>query len=675
MKIKNILLAGLFLFGLSACNDFLDVEPPSKFESEYVFGSKEEINRALNGVYAQLLNEDVYGNKYMATFCLNSDVDMSTYTNELSISTGYRRFDCNSTGSDINSFWTAAYKGVEHSNNFIYSLEQSEIYDTEDAEIMQMLGEAKVIRAMFYHDLVVMFGDVPFSFIPTYEAEQSGYEDKEASKFLLPVINREEIHKALINDLKSIAPYMSFAGDLADGVERVSKEFCWSMIARMALTCGGYSLRPNISNPSSYGTMERPSNYKEYYEITRQYCDSVISSGTHNLNLAYNKVFINQCNYIVNNNDDPIFEIPFAKNSTGSVGYLQGPTGENYEGKTSGKNIWGKSNGGSRFSAFYRFSFDEDDCRRDFLNGLWYYLYDGEPNMRNDYTVHNNKWSKFWQTTDKAMGVASDDNTGINYPYMRYTDVLLMYAEVVNELENGISGGANGAKAIDAFRKVRSRAFTNAEKVDAYIASVSGSKESFLKAILDERKWEFGGENMRWRDLVRNNLYSEVIYYSFMRYYGLAQARAGSYEYIDMVGEYDGDTEYLNNLPFQMYHQIISNPGDINIYPNTTLDIREILNPYAMYVGSYPTGYDVTNYYEWWNETDGCPKDQCLFSFYGYIRADRKGSVLLVDDNGKTVSVASGYPTNLPPVRYILPYPNAAIQRSAGVYKNYYGYN
>ena len=49
----------------------------------------------------------------------------------------------------------------------------------------------------------------------------------------------------------------------------------------------------------------------------------------------------------------------------------------------------------------------------------------------------------------------------------------------------------------------------------AYIAQVASSKETFLKAVLDERKWEFAGENMRWRDLVRNNLYGQEIVYSF----------------------------------------------------------------------------------------------------------------------------------------------------------------
>jgi hypothetical protein len=64
---------------------------------------------------------------------------------------------------------------------------------------------------------------------------------------------------------------------------------------------------------------------------------------------------------------------------------------------------------------------------------------------------------------------------------MRYADVLLMYAEAVNELEDGVSG-TNGAKAIEALRQVRARAFTNSDKIDAYIASASGSKNRFPKS-------------------------------------------------------------------------------------------------------------------------------------------------------------------------------------------------
>ena len=92
-------------------------------------------------------------------------------------------------------------------------------------------------------------------------------------------------------------------------VERPSQEFAYAMIARIALTAGGYTLRPDTSNPSSYGSMQRPSDYQKYYQIARTAAKKVIDSGTHQLNKSYRQVFIDECNYIINNADDPIFEL------------------------------------------------------------------------------------------------------------------------------------------------------------------------------------------------------------------------------------------------------------------------------------------------------------------------------------------------------------------------------
>ena len=94
-------------------------------------------------------------------------------------------------------------------------------------------------------------------------------------------------------------------------------------------------LRPDTDNPANFGKMERPANYKDLYKTALAYCDSVISSATHTLSLPYYRVFVNECNYVVNSNDDPIFEIPFAKETSGNVGYVHGPKSELYEGSTS----------------------------------------------------------------------------------------------------------------------------------------------------------------------------------------------------------------------------------------------------------------------------------------------------------------------------------------------------
>ena len=681
MKLKKLFILALVAFGFASCENFLEVESPSKYDDEYIFTKKSEISRALNGVYAQLLNGNTYGNYYLANLCLNSDVDMWASGTETATDDSYRRFDSTPLGSAGSKAWNAAYVGVEYANNFIAKLQESDYYvncedEDEKAELEQMLGEAKVLRAVFYHDLVVLWGDVPFSMTPTSEADDN-------SALLLPVTDRTAIHDALIADLKVASEKMKFASELDYGVERVSKEFAWGMIARMALTAGGYSLRPDKANAKNYGTMERPANYKDYYQTAMEYAGKVIESGTHTLAKPFNRVFIDECNYIVTNNDDPIFEIPFAKNSTGSIGYIHGPSGAVYEGASVAPNIWGASNGGACLSAFYRFFFDEADKRRDFVNGLWDYTYNGIPNLRNHLTVRNNTWSKFW---GPSLGVETSGNTGINYPLMRYADVLLMYAEAANEVNEGPT-----AEAIDALKQVRMRAFGDAAKVDAYLAGVQGSKEDFLKAVLDERKLEFGGENMRWRDLVRNNLYSEAIAYSFMRYYGVAEAMAGGSNWTELVSVYDGKEEtFYDYIPYRIYYKATTvnndgvthtnnNPQNVDIYPNTTLDVIEFY-PNCLYETEINTGqyadYQYSDFFinsSWYDEGIGRPSDSVCYSFFGFMRINPQGVVQLVR-NGVEEMFTEESLNNLPVVRYILPYPNDVILRSGGVYKNYYGY-
>ena len=679
MKLKNILLTSLMASLLLSCNDYLDVDSPSSYSEEFVFSQKTEINRALNGVYASILVNDLYGYAYQRTFNLNSDVDMQMFTNNVATHNSYARFDSDDQGSETNKYWQASYNAIEYANRFIHGLENSEIYDVNDAEIMQWMGEAKCLRAMVFHDLVVLFGDVPFTF---QSAAQLG------DGFVIPVVAREEIQQKLIEDLRTIAPKMS--SSTSTTVERASKQFAWSMIARIAITAGGYSLHPDKNNLNSYGVMSRPTDYQQYYQIAKAYTDSVIQSNVHSLGSSFQEVFTKESNFELISNGDPIFEIPFAKESTGNTGYIQGPTSSANEGMTLGKNTWGASSGNGRLSAFYRYSFDENDKRRDFVNGLWYYgsgannLTQDSCLIRADYTVHNNKWSKLWANSGQFTNISSG-STGINFPYMRYADVLLMNAEAINELEGPV------ATAQESLRKVRARSFEAQGAVTTYVANAAASKESFLKAVLDERKWEFAGENMRWRDLVRNNLYGQEVVYSFMRYLSVSMSNAGAYTgFEDDIAEHDG-SYYLDELPEYMYYHVLPQNVDWLVeedqvygypYPNETLDILYIYNPYKQ-TNQPPTAltaiegttWKMAEFYQW--SSDSEPTNQSRYSFYGYIRYTEQGNIVLVKDGVETPLNGNTIPSvnELPPVRYILPYPNAAIQRSAGVYKNYYGYN
>ena len=339
---------------------------------------------------------------------------------------------------------------------------------------------------------------------------------------------------------------------------------------------------------------------------------------------------------------------------------------------------------------------------------MWYYSYftnaDGQLQdsvyIRNDYTVHNNKWSKLWTTEGNALGNETSGSTGINYPYMRYADVLLMYAEAANELNDGPT-----PKALECLAEVHNRAFVDGDP--AFIAEAQAGKEAFLKAVLDERKWEFAGENSRWRDLVRTNTYSEELVYSFLRYYSAGYQNAtGMSGYEDAINEHDG-LVYIDKLPSRIYYhtyeveevdmkllkavapqlygyQVFDNAIQKK-YPNQSLKSLRISNAYAsiqeplkLYITTF--GFSAqswlrADFYQWGNADNGLPKDQCLYSFYGFIRGDGNGNIWLVR-NGVLEMFPSTIPSveELPVVRYILPYPEEAINRSSGVYKNYYGY-
>lgn len=710
MKLNKIFISGMAMLSLTACNDFLDVDPDStSANTEFIYNNEGEISTALNGVYAQILSGSTFGNNLYKDFQLNSDVDFSTNTSETASGNKPARFDTRSDAGNINSLWNALYTGVETANEFIFNLKNSKLYEekmkTEIADgentggvvteevpnvtkLTQMMGEAKVMRAMFYHELLSYWGDIPFTFKATYETNNLYPE----------VTDRQVVSDSLIADLRHAAEWMQSDKDAnLDAPERISKEAAYAMIARLALQAGGYSLNHDANDVNGY-KMTRPSNYKEYYQIARDYAKKVIDAGGHSLNKSFRDVFVDECNHIVNKGDDAIFEIPFGKDNSGAWGYAQGPKSDvDANNETDFSNgAWGSTSGNVRTTRFYRHMFKEGDARRDYICGTWGYSNQGLPAINFSYTMYNNKWSKLWNTV--GLGKSSTGNTGINFAYIRYADVLLMFAEADNEVN-----GAPTQEAIDAVNQVRRRAYNGVdyELTDAQTAT----KEDFLKAVLDERKFEFAGENMRWKDLVRNNLYSEQIFYTFLAYYGVAEDQSTGSPYIDMISEHDG-IDYANiSAMSNIYYVYVKNTGDVN-FPNSNLYMLYIVNPWSADVqpSSKPEDYfanlglsyepvsakDITGQTSsakdvaWGNSEniwskDGVLKNEVLYSLFGYIRGDEDGNIKIVN-NGAVVNfdIDTQNPEatvqQLPAVRYLLPYPQEAIARSDGRYKNYYGF-
>ena len=212
MKLNKIFFSGLAMLALTSCSDFLDVDPASNAAStDLVYGSEGETRTALYGVYAKVCSDGLFGNNLYSTFQLNSDVDFYANSNEAASGNQPRRFDVRSDANNVESLWNNLYSAVETANEFIFNLQNSSIYkeETEDGvqenpdgsvstiqvpkvtELTQMMGEAKVMRAMFYHELISYWGDVPFTLQATYETDNQNPA----------IVKRQDISDALIADL------------------------------------------------------------------------------------------------------------------------------------------------------------------------------------------------------------------------------------------------------------------------------------------------------------------------------------------------------------------------------------------------------------------------------------------------------------------------------------------
>ena len=694
MKIKNILISGLGVLALTGCNDYLDVDAPSKYTTDYVYSTADAANLALNGLYTKVLSDNAWGKAFVETLCFNTDVDFKSISSDNSGSNNIRRFDCDATSSTANSVWNQCYAAIDAANVFIYNVENGDLLESSDStEVWQMLGEAKCIRAMFYHELVNYWGDVPAPFIPTVESENQ-----------TPAIqSRDDINFTIVKDLCSVAENMKSAKDLGS-VERFSKEACYALVARIALQAGGYSLRHNDGDATSYGYMARPTATKftdlidgeeysgsadEFYKTARAAALEVINSGTFALTKTFQQVFTDECNFKgIADFDDPIMEIPFAKEASGQVGYLTGPKCASNNSSTD--HNWGEAGGSLNLNWFYPYSFDSDDTRGAYLQGMWQYTYQGVPSFIATYYWYNNKWSKLWN--DEGLGSDKSTSTGINYPYLRYADVLLMFAEA----DNAVNGPTQDA--VDAINIVRERAYQSAAH---NVAAIPASKEEMLDTILAERAKEFAGENLRWKDLARNNRFAEATFWNFMTYYGFADQMGGSGAYGDMVCEHVGDEHYLENLPTSFYSCYIQNPGISTFYPQTSKALYvmyyakeltyKISTKPQTYIDGLGLGYTVVSQHDInsalnstsvdWNEStlgwdnNGIFRGEIRNSYFGYIRADENGNFFIVN-NGQLQSITPTiYDTkNLPTLRYLLPIPREAITRSNGAYQNYYGY-
>ncbi|WP_373549723.1 RagB/SusD family nutrient uptake outer membrane protein [Haliscomenobacter sp.] len=482
---RNILIFTLIL-SLASCSDFLEPDSLSTFDSKYVFSNVDDARKGVNAAYVQF-GTDGFRSRLSNNMAGNTDIERQSGWTSSSDRYQIWNLDALSTNGDLRQFWNAAYTSIRDANIAIEGIESSGSLQSNDAQtkrlMYNMLGEVYTLRAYWYSMLIYFFGDVPNVRL----APKAGVD------FYLPRENRNVILTQLIDDLKAIEDKMLWADQCQYGTEQVNREFTLGMIARLALQRGGYYLKPDM-------TMVREGDYKTYYQIAKDYTSKLITLKDRPLPTDYRQVFLNQNKFVTTVNSEMLFEVPFALGN-GDVGWNIGIT---VQGGATASHAYGSGDNYMAVPISYYCSFDTTDIRRDVTCALYRVNTKFQEEFSAATNIAQGKWSRYF--LNAPQGQNSAKGTGINWPMMRYADVLLMHAEAENEL-NGPT-----AEAKSAFKRVRQRAFSSsawAEKVDAYTDSRSGSKEEFFNAIVDERGWEFGGEMIRKYELIRWGIYSK----------------------------------------------------------------------------------------------------------------------------------------------------------------------
>ncbi|HZH63434.1 MAG TPA: RagB/SusD family nutrient uptake outer membrane protein [Flavisolibacter sp.] len=481
MKHKFFLLVltsiGITALMLQGCKKWTEVEPSSQYSIPQAFADVSNATTALVGVYDELQGDNGYGIRISMYFPYDSDEGIASGDVDLG-RRGIGRYLLQLNNADISNPFRVLYRGVEKANLCIEQIPLMPQYnngsEVEKKELRRLHAEALTLRAQFYHELIRNWGDVPAPMVPAYRQ----------TNLFIGRSNRDSTYDKLLDDLALAKTMLPWRTEVARN-ERITKGAAMALRARIALYRGGYSLRNDTK------TMERRADYLKYYTITRDECAELMAKRTeHDLNPSFEAVWRNVTSFVYDK--EILFEVGAGggnSNSDSRMGNYDGPNLNN-------ASRYGAGGGGIIMLPNYFYAFDSADARRDVT--ITHYAVATASNIKNQRRLgelNTGKYRRDWRVP-LLPGVVL--NVGYNWVVIRFADVLLMYAEAVNEIN-----GSPTAAATAAFEEVRKRGYRGATGL---IGATPTDKAGFFNAIVNERYLEFGHEGIRKFDLVRWNL-------------------------------------------------------------------------------------------------------------------------------------------------------------------------
>ena len=514
-KFKYIALA-VAAVALAGC-DFFDSKSPSAMDAAQVFSNESSTEQAIAAVYEQFGQDKSFRNRLACGYQgLNTDVEHGTKN---SGKAEWNIYSMTVTCGDLSTAngkdpWGYLNSAIEKCNNIIEGVE--EFGNLENAKIKYMLGEAYFLRSFCYLEMVKLWGDVPARFV-SISKDPSGMNMKKS--------DRTNVLKQLRIDLKKAAEMMPWSADCPGTAKnstcRPSKGAALALLARVDLMYAGKGVRPATWQSGPEFLEPDASVRAELNQEVLWACSQILNDANEqrkfqaNYEDIFKKICADETNYY---NSEVFWEIPFSDGSRGQVLQYNCTKMADAVGGLR-NNEAGSSNSAVGIVPTLYYDFEASDVRRDVTMARYIWVYDDGTKFNSDPEKvaqafpekgtdamilyqknqmvsdwYGNKYRVEWMTRART---GNDD--GINYPVIRYADVMLMAAEAsIGGIGGDVPSEKYGIDGAALFSQVRSRANASA-------------KELTMANLQEERKLEFTGEYIRKYDLMRWGILKETL--------------------------------------------------------------------------------------------------------------------------------------------------------------------
>lgn len=523
MKKITILSAALALtMSLTGCYD-LDRYPTDKLSSETYFKTEDHAKSAMMGIYSRMQNDNVFGLQFSMD-CLGGiamGYDNASYTNIMS-----GTYDV--TNGQVSSKWTNLYEGIARTNIFLRNVDGCAMSDELKA---QYKAEARFMRALFYNELLNFFGGVPYY-------DETTDVSKDFANMKNPRSTADQIRQYVLADLQA-AEALPETWDAANH-GRATKWAARALEGRVFLYNKQYAeakkcFEDVIQHSGS-------SLYDDYAGLFLPGGDdsSEMIFAIQNMGGVGTDYGMPMCFYMGTRAsygscwNNVMVATTFADSYEWKDGrpfswkeYFAGTELADFETNNATKaKFFNSTFKGSKITAYTTYKdqikqmYADRDPRMtatlitpysDYI--AWYKnkehpsifalpvntVQDGNGFIRVNGNYNCYLWRKFVPEGDMGGAINKRDDTPINFPLIRYADVLLMMAECEWALNND-------AVAIDYINQVRQRPSVMMPKltwngVDSPV-NVKTHDEVFAR-LRHERAVEFAGEGLSFNDMKR----------------------------------------------------------------------------------------------------------------------------------------------------------------------------